>query len=141
MKDIFIKWFMTFNKFILRISHGRVGSKLGKQNVLILHTLGRKSGQDRAIPIAYFHYEGKYLIVASNWGKEYHAAWYFNLKSDPHASLEIKGKVIPVFAHEALGEEYNLLWKYVSGIYSTYLDYQKMTTRHIPVMVFEPVGE
>ena len=137
MKDTFIKWFMTFNKFILHISRGRIGSKLGKQTVLILHTTGRKSGEDRAIPIAYFNHDGNYLIVASNWGKEHHAAWYHNLTSDPHARLEIKGKVIPVTAHEAQGEEYERLWKYVTGIYPTYLDYQKMTARHIPVMVFE----
>ena len=54
----------------LQISHGKIGNKLGKQTILILHTIGRKTGQDHAIPIAYFNYKDRYLIVASNWGKE-----------------------------------------------------------------------
>ena len=107
MKDIFIKWFMAINAFLLRLSHGRIGSKLGTQTILLLHTIGRKSGQDRAIPIAYFDYEDHYLIVASNWGKEKQADWYLNLKQHPQAKLEVKGKVLSVTAREAQGEEYD----------------------------------
>ncbi len=138
MKDIFIKWFMTINTLLLQLSRGRIGSKLGKQTILILHTLGRKSGQDRAIPIAYFDYESHYLIVASNWGKDRQADWYLNLKKDPHAKLEIKGRVVSVVARETQGEEYDRLWKFATERNPPYLEYQKMTTRHIPIMVFEP---
>ena len=137
MKNIFIKWFMSFNAFLLRLSGGRIGSKLGTQTILLLHTTGRKSGQERVIPIAYFDYEGKYLIVASNWGKDYHADWYLNLKKQPHAALEVKGKRIEVQSREATGEEYDRLWKFATEQHPPYLDYQKMTTRHIPIMVFE----
>ena len=79
MKNAFIKWFMKINAFFIRISRGRVGTQLGSQNILVLNTVGRKSGQMRSIPIAYFFHEGKYLIVESNWGKDNHADWYFNL--------------------------------------------------------------
>ncbi len=139
MKDFFIRIFMSINSFFLRLSRGRIGSKLGTQTVLILHTTGRKSGQDRAIPIAYFDYEGKYLIVASNWGKDKNAEWYLNLKKQPRAALEVKGKRIEVQSREAQGEEYDRLWKFATEKHPPYLDYQKMTTRHIPIMVFEPV--
>jgi deazaflavin-dependent oxidoreductase (nitroreductase family) len=131
---------MAFNSLLLRLSRGRLGSQLGTQTVLILHTVGRTSGQARTTPIAYFDYEGKYLIVASNWGRDKNADWYLNLKKDPHARLEIKGKLIAVTAREAQGEEYNRLWQFVTERHPPYLDYQKMTTRHIPIMVFEPVG-
>ena len=140
MKDILIKWFMFINSLLLRLSRGRFGSKLGTQTILILHTLGRKSGQDRTIPIAYFDYEGKYLIVASNWGKDKQADWYLNLKKDPHAKLEINGKIVSVVAREAQGEEYHRLWKFATERNPPYLEYQKMTTRHIPIMVFERIG-
>ncbi len=139
MKDLFIKWFMSINSFILRTSRGRIGSKLGTQTVLLLHTTGRKSGQERVIPIAYFDYEGKYLIVASNWGKNQNADWYLNLKKQPRAALEIKGKRIEVQSREATGEEYDRLWKFATEHHPPYLEYQKMTTRHIPIMVFESV--
>lgn len=128
---------MAINAFLLRISRGKIGSKLGSQTILLLHTIGRKSGLDRAIPIAYFEYEDHYLIVASNWGKERQADWYLNLKQHPQAKLEVKGKVLSVTAREAQGEEYDRLWKFATEHHPPYLDYHKMTTRHIPIMVFE----
>ncbi len=140
MSDIFIKWFMSVNAFILRLSRGRIGSKLGRQTILLLHTTGRKSGQERIIPIAYFDYEGRYLIVASNWGKDKNAEWYLNLKKQPRAVLEVGGKRIEVMSREAMGEEYDRLWKFATGHHPPYLDYQKMTARRIPIMVFEPLG-
>ncbi len=139
MKDLLIKWFMALNALALRLSRGRIGSKLGTQTVLILHTVGRKSGQERTIPIAYFAYEDQYLIVASNWGKDKNADWYLNLKNDPHAKLELNGRMILVAAHEAQGEEYGRLWKFVTDRHPPYLNYQQMTTRHIPIMMFERV--
>jgi len=139
MKDLFIKIFMSFNSFILRLSRGRIGGKLGTQTILLLHTTGRKSGQERVIPIAYFDYEGKYLIVASNWGKDKNADWYLNLRRQPRAALEVKGKRIEVQSREAMGEEYDRLWKFATEKHPPYLNYQKMTTRHIPIIIFESV--
>jgi len=140
MKDMFIKWFMAVNAFLIKISKGRIGSQLGKQAILILHTVGRKSGLPRSIPIAYFFYEGKYLIVESNWGKDNHADWYFNLQKQPQTSIDVKGKTIRVKASFAEGEEYTRLWDYVTKKHPPYLDYQKATERRIPIAVFEPVA-
>ncbi len=140
MKDIFIKWFMKFNAFLLRLSRGRIGSRLGTQTILLLETIGRKSGQPRVIPIAYFFHEGIYLIVASNWGKDKNADWYLNLQKNPRAKLQVNGKTIPVEAHDAQGEEYAHLWKYATEKHPPYLRYQKMTTRYIPIVVFQPIA-
>ena len=140
MKDVFIKWFMALNAWLIRLSRGRIGSKLGTQTILILHTTGRKSGQERSIPIAYFEYEGSYLIVASNWGKDQHADWYLNLKKEPRSLLEINGKLIPVLARAALGDEYDRLWKFVTERHPPYLKYKEMTTRRIPLMLFARVN-
>src|SRR5262245_11666200 len=104
MKDYFIKLFMKINAFLIRATRGRLGAQLGTQTILILTTTGRKSGKSRSIPIAYFFYEGKYLVVESNWGKDQHADWYFNLLSQPHANIEVKGKTIQVHARFAEGE-------------------------------------
>ncbi len=139
MKDLIIKWFMNINSFLIRISRGRIGNKLGTQTILILHTVGRKSGLERAIPIAYFDYEGKYLIVASNWGKDAQADWFLNLQKQPRATIEVNGKSIAVQTHEAQGDEYDRLWKFASERHPQYLNYQKMTLRHIPIVVLEPV--
>ena len=140
MKNIFIKWFMTINAFLIKISNGKIGGKLGTQTILILHTTGRKSGQPRSIPIAYFFHEGKYLIVESNWGKNIHADWYFNLQKQPQASIEVNGRMIKVNANVAEGKEYARLWEYVTKKHAPYLEYQKMTERKIPIVVFELIN-
>jgi deazaflavin-dependent oxidoreductase (nitroreductase family) len=138
MKNIFLKWFMAINTFVIRISRGRVGSKLGTQTILILHTVGRKSGQPRTVPIAYFRDAQNFFIVASNWGKDNNADWYLNLQASPRAEIELDGRLIPVMAHDAQGDEYARLWAYATEHNPPYLDYQKMTTRHIPIVVFTP---
>ena len=140
MQNIFLKWFMSINTFIIRISRGRVGAKLGTQTILILHTTGRKSGQPRSVPIAYFRDGENFFIVASNWGKDTDADWVFNLRADPHATIELDGRTIPVTAREAEGDEYSRLWKYASEHNPPYLDYQKMTARHIPIVMFTPTA-
>lgn len=140
MKDFFIKLFMDFNAFLMRTSRGRIGSQLGTQTILLLETLGRKSAQPREIPIAYFFFKGKYLIVESNWGKAKHADWYLNLLKNPLAKLTVNGNILSVKAHDAQGDEYLQLWDYVTKKHPPYLDYQKMTSRQIPIMVFETIG-
>jgi len=139
MKNIFIKCFMDINTFLIHATNGRIGSKLDTQTILLLETIGRKTGQPRVVPIAYFFHEGKYLIVASNWGKDKHADWYLNLLKNPHAKLQVNGKTIPVKAHDAQGVEYARLWKFATERHPPYLRHQQMTSRHIPIVVFQPI--
>ena len=138
MKDFFIKLFTDFNQFIIRITRGKLGSQLGTQSILVLHTTGRKSGQPRSTPIAYFDYQGRYLLVGSNWGRPNDADWLFNLRKDPQARIDVNGRSYSVQAHEATGDEYTSLWKYVTGKHPPYLRYQEMTPRRIPIVILEP---
>jgi deazaflavin-dependent oxidoreductase (nitroreductase family) len=140
MKDFFIKLFMDVNAFLIRLTNGRIGSKLGTQTVLLLETTGRKSGQPRLIPIAYFFHEGKYLIVESNWGKDKHADWYLNLRKTPRATLIVNGQKIPAESYEARDDEYTRLWKFATERHPPYLRYREMTSRHIPIIVFQPLN-
>jgi len=139
MKDTLIKWFMDLNARLIRLTDGRIGGRLGSQTILLLETSGRKTGKPRVIPIAYFLYEGKYLIVESNWGKDKHADWYLNLQKTARATLQIYGRKIPVEAHAAQGDEYARLWKFATERHPPYLNYQKMTSRHIPIVVFQVI--
>ena len=140
MKDFLIRIFMSLNSFLIRVTRGRIGAQLGTQTILLLHTVGRKSGQPRVTPIAYFHYEGKYLIVESNWGKDPHADWYFNLRNQAQTSIEVNGQMVQVKVGFAEGDEYTRLWEYVTKKHPPYLDYQKMTKRKIPIVVLNPVN-
>ena len=141
MKDILINWFMALNTFLIRISNGRLGGKLGTQTILLLHTVGRKSGKQYKTPIAYFYHDGQYLIVASNWGKDKQADWFLNLKEQPRTIIEIRGKTISVETYEAQGDEYDRLWKFATERHPPYLTYQSMTARHIPIMVLHRLAD
>jgi deazaflavin-dependent oxidoreductase (nitroreductase family) len=139
MQKRLIKWFTAFNTFLIQASGGKVGSKLGSQTILLLHSVGRKSGKHSITPIAYFNVDDIFFVVASNWGRETNAAWYHNLQANPKTSIEVKGKNIPVIARAAQDAEYSRLWQYAVEHHPPYLDYQKMTSRKIPIVVFEPV--
>lgn len=135
----FLKVFMSINVFFIRISRGRLGGTLGSQRVLLLHSRGRKSGQEHVIPIAYFFTDGFYFLVGSNWGKESNAAWYYNLKAQPRTTIEVKGRTIPVEASEAEGANYEGLWAYAVERHPPYRHYREMTARHIPIVILKPV--
>jgi deazaflavin-dependent oxidoreductase (nitroreductase family) len=130
---------MAVNAFLIRITNGQIGGRLGTQTILLLECIGRKSGRPHVVPIAYFFYEGKFLIVESNWGKDRHADWYLNLRKNPRATLLVNGKKISAVFHEAEGDQYTRLWKYVTDRHRPYLHYQEMTTRRIPIVVLHPI--
>ena len=96
--------------------------------------------RSRVILVVYFFHEGKYLIVASNWGKEKNADWYLNLLKNPRAKLTVNGKTIHVEARNTQGDEYARLWDFATKKHPPYLNYQKMTSRPIPIVVFEMIA-
>ncbi len=135
MDQFFHKIFMAVNTFFIRLSRGRIGSQLGTQSILLLHTIGRKSGKEFITPIAYFQTDGIYFLVGSNWGKDRNAAWFYNLKARPGTVIEVKGREIPVEAEEAQGSEYERLWIFATSHHPPYLHYREITARHIPIVI------
>ncbi len=140
MNKLFLKIFMAINTFAIRISRGRIGSQLGTQTILLLHSFGHKSGKHYITPIAYFYTDGFYFLIGSNWGKDQNAGWYYNLLAQPHTIIEVKGKKIPVEARPAEGQEYDRLWSYAIEHHPPYQHYKEMTRRHIPIVVLKPVA-
>jgi deazaflavin-dependent oxidoreductase (nitroreductase family) len=138
MNKFFLKTFMALNTFAIRASRGRLGSQLGTQTILLLHTVGRKSGRQHVTPIAYFQLGGDYFLVGSNWGKPQNASWYHNLLAQPHTLIEVKGREISVEARRTEGAEYDRLWEYALKHHPPYLHYKEMTQRHIPIVVLQP---
>ncbi len=138
MNRFFLKTFMALNTFAIRVSRGRFGSRLGTQTILLLHTVGRKSGRRYVTPIAYFRTDGFYFLVGSNWGRDYNAAWYHNLLAQPRTTIEVRGNRIHVEARLVEGPEYDRLWQYAIEHHPPYLRYKEMTKRHIPIIVLQP---
>jgi F420H(2)-dependent quinone reductase len=134
-----IKYFTGANAFLFRVSGGRLGNRMGGQSVLLLHTVGRKSGKPYTTPLSYYRDGNTYLVVASNWGKEAHSAWFYNLLDHPRTTIQVGGTVIPVEAHPAGGKEYERLWALVTQRNDQYIKYQKDLVRRIPVVILTPV--
>jgi deazaflavin-dependent oxidoreductase (nitroreductase family) len=136
---LFVTLFPAIDRRLIPLTGGRVMVAMG-QPMLLLHTRGAKSGQARTTPLLYTPDNGRYVIVASKAGATHHPAWYHNLRANPDVlSVEIRGRRIPVRAHEAQGAERDRLWDLVNDNYDGYRVYQRQARhRTIPVVALEP---
>jgi deazaflavin-dependent oxidoreductase (nitroreductase family) len=139
MNKKILQLFMRINSFLIHASKGKIGARLGKQTILLMHTVGRKTSKLHTTPIAYFTVADGFYVIGSNWGQEKNAAWYYNLKQKPELTIEVGGREIAVRAREAKGDEYERLWTNAVNHHPDYLHYKEMTPRHIPIIVFEPL--
>ncbi len=135
------KLFPALNVFVYRVSNGHLGNRLGKQSVLLLHTLGRRSGKQRITSLSYYRDGSRYILVASNWGKESHPAWFYNLMHQPRAKIQVGPRTYTVDAHQALGEEYDHLWQLVTRQNAQYFSYQEGLKRRIPILILTPAED
>ena len=123
---------------LYRLSGGLLGANVGAP-ILLLTTLGRKSQQSRTTPLLYLKDGDHWIIVASNGGDDRHPAWWLNLKANPIAQIQVGRVVNQVRAREATELERNRLWPHLVGMYSVYDDYQRRTSRKIPIVFLEPL--
>ncbi|WP_214403300.1 nitroreductase family deazaflavin-dependent oxidoreductase [Pseudonocardia lacus] len=107
--------------------------------VILLTTRGAKSGKLRKVPLMRVEHEGRYAIVASLGGAPKHPVWYHNVKADPHVELQDGTVTRDYIAREVEGEEKAQWWERAVAAYPDYADYQKKTTRQIPVFVLDPI--
>lgn len=108
--------------------------------VIILTTLGAKSGKVRKTPLMRVEHQGRYAVVASLGGAPKHPVWYYNLMQHPLAELQDGPQRQEMTAREVKGEEKAVWWERAVAAYPPYADYQKKTDREIPVFVLEPTG-
>ncbi|MDA8355906.1 MAG: nitroreductase family deazaflavin-dependent oxidoreductase [Actinomycetota bacterium] len=107
--------------------------------IIIVTTRGRKTGKIRKFGLMRVEHGGEYALVASKGGAPDHPAWYANLKADPTALVIQDGSVpFDAEAREVTGEEKALWWDRAVTAYPPYAEYQRSTTREIPVLVARP---
>jgi deazaflavin-dependent oxidoreductase (nitroreductase family) len=123
---------------VYRASGGKLGGSMGKSPVLLLNTVGRKTGVERTTPLLYAMDSEDYAIVASYGGAPKHPDWFLNLQANPETSIEVGGRKINVRAEVATSEDKPRLWAKLTEMYPTYDDYQKKTEREIPVIILHP---
>ncbi|MCD9195010.1 nitroreductase family deazaflavin-dependent oxidoreductase [Streptomyces albireticuli] len=121
-------------------SGGTEGTTLRGMPVVILTTLGAKSGKIRKTPLMRVEHDGAYAVVASQGGAPTHPVWYHNLVADPRAELQDGPVRRDVTAREVGGAEKALWWERAVAAYPDYADYQAKTEREIPVFVLEPAA-
>jgi F420H(2)-dependent quinone reductase len=123
---------------IYRLTRGRIGGRIAKAPVLLLTTVGRRSGQSRTAPVVYLRDGERLIVIGSNAGNERPPAWALNLEANPDAEVQIRGDRSQVRARIAEGAEREELWRKSNDQYSGFDIYQDRTSRNIRVFVLEP---
>ncbi len=135
---LLMKLFLKVHVFLYRFSRGRVGSQIAGQPVLLLRTVGRKSGKEYITPLSYCRIGECFVIVAANFGHAKHPAWFLNLVHRPATSIQVKDRVVEVCAHQAKADKHVQAWKFVTRQNKHYLQYQQQTSRKLPVVFLVP---
>ncbi|MFC8535928.1 nitroreductase family deazaflavin-dependent oxidoreductase [Streptomyces sp. NPDC057249] len=120
-------------------SGGTEGTTMRGMPVVVLTTVGARSGKIRKTPLMRVEHDGRYAVVASQGGAPTHPVWYHNLKADPRAELQDGPERRDMTAREVTGAEKEQWWERAVEAFPDYADYQKKTDRQIPVFVLEPV--
>lgn len=123
---------------IYEMSDGRLGAWFGLPT-LLLSVTGRKSGQIRSTPLAYFQDGDSYVVVGSDGAAKRDPQWWKNLQVDPKGAVRVGRKKCAVEATLATGAERERLWEMGKGVNPMWARYQIRTERELPVVVLTPV--
>ncbi len=130
-----------WNKAIIDEFHankGKVGGPFEGFNLLLLHTIGAKSGLERINPVMYFMDGDRYVIIASKGGADTNPDWYYNLLANPEISIEVDTKQFPVVATVTSEPERTKLYEKMESISHGFTEYKHKTSRIIPVLTLRP---
>jgi len=108
-----LQFFLKIHVFLYRYTKGKIGGKLGNNPILLLNTVGRKSGKAYTTPLVCVRDGATYVVIASNGGADRHPGWYYNLRAQEETVIEVMGKIITVTAEEMTGGERDRLWQQI----------------------------
>jgi deazaflavin-dependent oxidoreductase (nitroreductase family) len=120
-------------------SGGTQGTELKGMPVVLLTTIGAKSGKLRKTPLMRVEHDGDYAVVASLGGAPKNPVWYYNIVANPHVELQDGTASADYQAREVFGDEKAIWWQRAVAAYPDYADYQRKTDRAIPVFVLTPI--
>lgn len=133
-REEFIAW--TISEF--RAHQGQVGGPFAGAPLLLLHSRGAKTGQERINPMMYLPEGERYLVFASAAGADRNPAWYHNVLANPECFIEVGSETINVTASDVLGAERDRLFAEQASRFPGFAGYQRMTERTIPVIALTP---
>jgi deazaflavin-dependent oxidoreductase (nitroreductase family) len=123
-----------------RANNGTVGGPFEGAQMLLLTTTGAKSGEPRLVPLVYLPDDGKYVVIASKGGAPTNPDWYHNLIANPNATVDLGTEAFEVQATEVYGDERRRLYDAQAKLRPAFAEYEKQTTRTIPVLVLKRVS-
>lgn len=118
-----------------RENHGKVGGYFKGAPLLLLRTIGARTGKLRVKPVMYLRDGEKYVVFASKGGHPSNPDWYHNLKANPDIQIEVGDETVNVHAEEVKGHGRDALYERQSKLYPQFAEYQRKTKRIIPVII------
>lgn len=131
-----------FNQSIIeefRANAGKVGGPFEGAPLLLLHTIGAKTGRPRVNPVAYQAVGEGFAVFGSKAGAPTNPDWYYNLRVNPETTVEVGTDTLPVRARVAEGEERDRIWEKQKQVMPGFAGYETKTARQIPVVILERV--
>jgi F420H(2)-dependent quinone reductase len=122
-------------------SRGSKAATLNGKPIIVLTSVGAKTGKLRKTALMRVEHDGEYAVVASRGGSAKNPTWYHNLKEHPHVELQDGSTSRDYRAREVTGDEKATWWDRALEVWPAYADYQKKTKRQIPVFVLEPMQD
>jgi len=114
-----------------------VSGPFAGRSLLLLTTVGARSGRPLTKPLGYTRDGERYVVIASKGGSDTHPAWYHNLVAQPRVTVEVGAERFDALASVARGEERERLYAQQAARIPVFAEYQKMTSRQIPVIILE----
>jgi deazaflavin-dependent oxidoreductase (nitroreductase family) len=124
---------------LIEATNGRKGGDLRGRPVIVLTSVGARTGKLRKTALMRVEHDGDYAVVASLGGAARNPVWYHNLKQHPHVELQDGSVKRDYTAREATGEEKAVWWERAVEAWPDYAKYQTKTARQIPVFVLEAI--
>jgi deazaflavin-dependent oxidoreductase (nitroreductase family) len=129
-----------FNRKLIeeyRANGGKVSGMFAGAPLLLLTTTGARSGQPRVAPLAYTTDNGRLVVIASKGGAPTHPDWFYNVRANPDVTVELGAETFPARATIPQGAERQRLFDQMATQMPNFAEYQRNTTRQIPVIVLE----
>jgi F420H(2)-dependent quinone reductase len=121
-------------------SGGADAADLEGKPIVLLTSLGAKTGKLRKTPLMRIEHDGQYAIVASLGGAPKHPVWYYNVTKNPRVELQDGSVSRDYDAREVFDDEKAIWWERAVEAWPDYAEYQKKTERQIPLFVLTPVS-
>lgn len=134
MHDTTVKLLSHLHTGAYRLTGGRVGRRLVGNDMLLLTTVGRRTGRPHTVPLLYLRDDSRLVVVASYGGRDDHPEWYRNLAIDPAVTVQVDGARTPMEASTMTTDERTSWWPRIVEAWGDYENYQRRTSRTIPVV-------